>query len=117
MTEDPPTKGQLQNILDYLGPPGVQNKGPGAVVQGATSVQDAVKKFAADSGAFVRPVVRLLTSPSLHFSDELLIVRLSIGYRARSSLETVNRRFSRWFDHCLPMMETKERLWIRQLNR
>ncbi|KAK5089551.1 hypothetical protein LTR70_005912 [Exophiala xenobiotica] len=52
VTESTPTEDQLRSIFEYVG----QNK-ISSVVEGATSVSDAVKKLAADEGAFKRPVV------------------------------------------------------------
>lgn len=52
VTEETPTEDQLRNIVDWVG----TNK-IGSVVEGATSISDAVKKLAADQNAFKRPVV------------------------------------------------------------
>lgn len=51
VTESAPTEDQLRSIFEYVG----QSK-IGQVVEGATSISDAVKKLAADEGAFKRPV-------------------------------------------------------------
>lgn len=52
LTESIPTEDQLRSIAEYMG----DNK-IGDVVTGATSITDAVKKLAADEGAFKRPLV------------------------------------------------------------
>ncbi|RAO66898.1 uncharacterized protein BHQ10_002910 [Talaromyces amestolkiae] len=52
VTESLPTPDQLSTIIDYLGSKGVK---PGAVVQGAASKDDALKKLS-ESG-FARPIV------------------------------------------------------------
>lgn len=52
VTESAPTEDQLRSIFEYVG----QHK-ISSVVEGATSVSDAVKKLAADEGAFKRPLV------------------------------------------------------------
>lgn len=52
VTESAPTEDQLRSILEYVGDAKV-----GDIVQGATSVSDAVKRLAADQKAFKRPVV------------------------------------------------------------
>jgi len=52
VTEATPTEDQLRSIFEYVG----QNK-ISSVVEGATSVSDAVKKLAADEEAFKRPVI------------------------------------------------------------
>lgn len=51
VTESVPTEDQLRTIFEYVGPNKI-----GTVVEGATSISDAVKKLAADEGAFKRPV-------------------------------------------------------------
>lgn len=53
VTEEAPTEDQLKSILEYL-----NGGSPGAVVQGATSVSDALKKIKSSPSAFQRPVVR-----------------------------------------------------------
>ncbi|QKX59993.1 uncharacterized protein TRUGW13939_07135 [Talaromyces rugulosus] len=55
VTEEPPTNDQLSTILDYLQTKGVK---PSAVIQGASTKQDALKKLkeVGDQG-FIRPVV------------------------------------------------------------
>ncbi|GAB7355064.1 hypothetical protein MBLNU459_g5656t2 [Dothideomycetes sp. NU459] len=50
--EGAPTSDQLTSILEYLG----QDK-IGSVVQGASSVSDALSKFRKDENVFQRPVV------------------------------------------------------------
>ena len=55
VTESLPTPDQLSTIIDYLGSKGVK---AGAVVQGAASKDDALKKLS-ESG-FARPIVRSL---------------------------------------------------------
>lgn len=52
VTEAAPTEDQLRSIFEYVG----QSK-IGQVVEGATSVSDAVRKLAQDENAFKRPVV------------------------------------------------------------
>lgn len=52
ISEANPTEDQLRSIFEYVG----QNK-ISSVVEGATSVSDAVKKLAQDENAFKRPVV------------------------------------------------------------
>lgn len=59
VTESLPTPDQLSTIIDYLGSKGVK---AGAVVQGAVSKDDALKKLS-ESG-FARPIVRLPPSAS-----------------------------------------------------
>lgn len=58
VTESLPTPDQLSTIIDYLGSKGVK---AGAVVQGAASKDDALKKLS-ESG-FARPIVRLSSAP------------------------------------------------------
>jgi hypothetical protein len=58
VTESLPTPDQLSTIIDYLGSKGVK---AGAVVQGAASKDDALKKLS-ESG-FARPIVRLSLCP------------------------------------------------------
>ena len=55
ITEAAPTEDQVKSILEYLGPGKA-----GTLVQGATSVSDAVSKLKEDQKAFQRPVVRIL---------------------------------------------------------
>lgn len=50
--EGAPTSDQLTNIIEYLG----QDK-IGSVVDGATSLSDALSKFKKDENVFQRPVV------------------------------------------------------------
>ncbi|EEA22725.1 hypothetical protein TMatcc_001573 [Talaromyces marneffei ATCC 18224] len=52
ITESLPTPDQLSTIIDYLGSKGVK---PGAVVQGAASKADALKKLS--EIGFARPIV------------------------------------------------------------
>lgn len=52
ISEAAPTEDQLRSISEYLGPNKI-----GSVVEGATSLSDAVKKLAQDEGAFKRPIV------------------------------------------------------------
>jgi arsenate reductase-like glutaredoxin family protein len=52
ITEDPPTADQLQTILEYVGV-----KKVGSVINGANSVQEALKKFKESPDSFKRPVV------------------------------------------------------------
>lgn len=52
MQEGAPTSDQLTSILEYLG----QDK-IGSVVEGASSVSDALSKFKRDENLFQRPVV------------------------------------------------------------
>ncbi|MCJ1308736.1 hypothetical protein MMC25_002390 [Agyrium rufum] len=56
-TEDAPTPDQLKNIFDYLGPSLKSIGGPGAVVEGARDIGDALKKLAEDGKKFRRPIV------------------------------------------------------------
>lgn len=58
ITEDLPTEDQLRTILGYVG----QSK-VGSIVKGASSENDAVKKFKASTDAFQRPVVSSARSP------------------------------------------------------
>ncbi|KAK5089994.1 hypothetical protein LTR64_005922 [Lithohypha guttulata] len=51
VTEAAPTQDQLRSILEYVGEHKISD-----LVEGATSVSDAVKKLAANEGAFKRPV-------------------------------------------------------------
>lgn len=55
VTEDPPTPDQVKSILEFVGSGKV-----GSVVQGASSVSDAVSKLKNDQKAFQRPVVCLV---------------------------------------------------------
>ncbi|KAH8907784.1 DUF1687-domain-containing protein [Coniochaeta sp. PMI_546] len=50
VTEKPPTPDQLRTILDYVG-------NPSTVVSGASTVDEAMKKFKQDAESFKRPVV------------------------------------------------------------
>ncbi|OIW30842.1 DUF1687-domain-containing protein [Coniochaeta ligniaria NRRL 30616] len=50
VTEKPPTPDQLRTILDYVG-------NPSAVISGASTVDEAMKKFKQDAESFKRPVV------------------------------------------------------------
>ena len=50
--EAPPTRDQLSNILEYLGP-----SKAGTVVQEATGTSDALRKFNMSESAFQRPVI------------------------------------------------------------
>lgn len=52
VSEAVPTEDQLRSIFEYVGQSKISS-----VVEGATSVSDAVKKLAQDEGAFQRPVV------------------------------------------------------------
>ena len=52
ITESSPTEDQLRSILEYVGQQKI-----GQIVEGATSISDAVKKLAADENAFKRPIV------------------------------------------------------------
>ncbi|KAI0848433.1 DUF1687-domain-containing protein [Daldinia vernicosa] len=52
ITEDPPTTDQLKTILEYVG----KNK-IGSVVQGASTENEALKKFRENQENFKRPVV------------------------------------------------------------
>ena len=53
ITEDPPTSDQLQTILEYVGKSKISS-----VVKGATSENEALKKFKESAENFQRPVVR-----------------------------------------------------------
>jgi hypothetical protein len=55
VTEKAPTSDQLMTILDYVGTSRISS-----VVNGATTVEDALKKFKQDSESFKRPVVSFL---------------------------------------------------------
>ena len=68
VTTEPPTGGQLENILEYISKSDVYK--PSQVVLGANDAADALKKFQEDSGRFVRPVVR----PSLSSRFGLVLV-------------------------------------------
>lgn len=50
VTEKPPTPDQLRTILDYVGT-------PSSVINGASTVDEAMKKFKQDAESFKRPVV------------------------------------------------------------
>ena len=52
VTEEPPTTGQLETILDYAG-----NLAIPTIIKGATSKEDALKMFKLNSEYFQRPVV------------------------------------------------------------
>jgi hypothetical protein len=52
VTDKPPTLDQLRTILDYVGPSGIPS-----VINGANTVEDALKKFKQDSESFKRPMV------------------------------------------------------------
>ncbi|TLD22433.1 hypothetical protein PspLS_07780, partial [Pyricularia sp. CBS 133598] len=52
VTEDLPTEGQLQTILEYIGQPAIPE-----LVKGANSVSEALKKYKLDKESFQRPVV------------------------------------------------------------
>ncbi|KAI3321552.1 DUF1687-domain-containing protein [Xylariaceae sp. AK1471] len=52
ITEDPPTADQLKTILEYVG----KNK-ISSVVQGATTENEALKKFKENTDNFKRPVI------------------------------------------------------------
>ncbi|KAI0011367.1 DUF1687-domain-containing protein [Xylariaceae sp. FL0662B] len=52
ITEDPPTSDQLRTILEYVG----KNK-ISSVIRGASTENEALKKFKEDSDNFRRPVV------------------------------------------------------------
>jgi len=53
VTEKPPTPDQLRTILDYVG-------NPGTVISGASTVDEAMRKFKQDAESFKRPVVCIL---------------------------------------------------------
>ncbi len=53
ITEEPPTPDQLQTILEYVGTPGIP-----AIVRGAHSPNEALRKFRESKDNFQRPVVR-----------------------------------------------------------
>ncbi|EKG18223.1 hypothetical protein MPH_04613 [Macrophomina phaseolina MS6] len=50
--EQPPTSDQVQTILEYLGADSA-----GKVVEGATSNEEAVRKFKLNANSFVKPLV------------------------------------------------------------
>ncbi|KAK3330563.1 thioredoxin-like protein [Apodospora peruviana] len=52
VTEDAPTTGQLETILDYAG-----NLGISSIIKGATSKEEALRKFKQSPDNFNRPVV------------------------------------------------------------
>ncbi|KAI0838159.1 DUF1687-domain-containing protein [Hypoxylon sp. FL0890] len=52
ITEDPPTAGQLKTILEYVGKNRISS-----IVKGATTENEAMKKFMENTGNFRRPVV------------------------------------------------------------
>ncbi|KAI1772756.1 DUF1687-domain-containing protein [Hypoxylon cercidicola] len=52
VTEDPPTTDQLQTILEYVGKDKISS-----VVNGATSINEALKKFKESNENFKRPVI------------------------------------------------------------
>ncbi|KIH94598.1 hypothetical protein SPBR_06241 [Sporothrix brasiliensis 5110] len=52
ITEDPPTTDQLQTILEYVGTAGIP-----AIVKGAKSQTEALRKFRESHDNFQRPVV------------------------------------------------------------
>jgi arsenate reductase-like glutaredoxin family protein len=51
VTEKPPTPDQLMTIIDYVG-------NPSTVISGASTVEEALKKFKQDTESFRRPTVR-----------------------------------------------------------
>lgn len=53
VTEAPPTRDQLKNILEYLGGAGAAGK----VVSGASNESDALRRLQADGTTFQRPLV------------------------------------------------------------
>jgi ABC-type Zn uptake system ZnuABC Zn-binding protein ZnuA len=55
ITEDPPTADQLKTILEYVGKSKISS-----IVQGATTENEALKKFKESTDNFKRPVVCLL---------------------------------------------------------
>ena len=76
ITESAPTEDQLRSIFEYVG----QGK-IGQVVEGATSISDAVKKLAADESAFKRPVT---VDWNQGRAGELM-TELCLGYADKSS--------------------------------
>ncbi|CAK7229535.1 hypothetical protein SCUCBS95973_007256 [Sporothrix curviconia] len=52
ITEDPPTSDQLQTILEYVGASGIP-----AIVKGASTQTEAMRKFRESHDNFQRPVV------------------------------------------------------------
>lgn len=52
ITEDPPTSDQLQTILEYVGTAGIP-----AIVKGAKTQNEALRKFRESHDNFQRPVV------------------------------------------------------------
>ncbi|KAJ8120244.1 hypothetical protein ONZ43_g2998 [Nemania bipapillata] len=52
ITEEPPTADQLQTILQYVGKSKI-----GSIIQGATSENEALKKFKESTESFKRPVI------------------------------------------------------------
>jgi len=57
VTEDPPTTGQLETILDYAG-----NLAIPTIIKGAESKEEALKRFKLNSESFQRPVVCLTSN-------------------------------------------------------
>lgn len=85
VTESLPTPDQLSTIIDYLGSKGVK---AGAVVQGAASKDDALKKLS-ESG-FARPIVRSLPRNMINLcsdysTDNFWSDRLSTGATEKPS--------------------------------
>ncbi|KAH8162069.1 hypothetical protein CIB48_g6173 [Xylaria polymorpha] len=52
ITEEPPTEDQLKTILEYVGKSKISS-----IVQGATSENDALKKFKQSPDSFKRPII------------------------------------------------------------
>ena len=98
VTTESPTTGQLENILEYISGSGGAYT-PSEVVVGAKDTADALKKFRADQGTFIRPVV--CSSPAPLLSPFWLAVvlidffpyRLSTGPVVKLFLVTMSRRF------------------------
>ncbi|KAI5290419.1 hypothetical protein KEM54_001589 [Ascosphaera aggregata] len=57
VTTKPPTKDQLNSILDFLGGTAAVPGKASDIVQGARDREDAIRKVMADGSKFIRPVV------------------------------------------------------------
>jgi hypothetical protein len=90
VTEEPPTNDQLSTILDYLQTKGVK---PSAVIQGASTKQDALKKLkeVGDQG-FIRPVVCCFFISPVLFPSANEQYRSSIGATVGQRLERTSQR-------------------------
>lgn len=82
--EQAPTSDQVQIILEYLGAGSA-----GKVVEGASSEEEAVKKFKLNANSFVKPLVRCCPAgPISELSDCICFVQ--IKYRLLTILQVVD---------------------------